>query len=59
MSDPTRKAKLPVYPLLTAEMRKRVAHQRAYPIVPTRAEYHDVPAVLREIGILANEKGSQ
>lgn len=50
---------LPVYPLLTAEMRKRVAYQRAYPIVPTLAEFHDVPAVLREVGILPNEKGSQ
>lgn len=58
MSDPTRKAKLPVYPLLTAEMRKRVAYQRAYPIVPPRAEYQDLPAVLREIGILAKEKGA-
>ncbi|MFB6955380.1 ParA family protein [Streptomyces niveus] len=41
---------LPVYPLLTAEMRKRVAYQRAYKTVPT--DFLDVPDVMMEIGML-------
>ncbi|MFF7366045.1 hypothetical protein [Streptomyces sp. NPDC008125] len=44
-------AELPVYPLLTAEMRRRVAYQRSYATVPV--DYLDVPAVLAETGILA------
>ncbi|WP_151775798.1 ParA family protein [Streptomyces abyssomicinicus] len=41
---------LPVYPLLKAEMRKRVAYQRAYGTVP--GEFYDVPSVLEEIGVI-------
>jgi cellulose biosynthesis protein BcsQ len=50
-------AELPVYPLLTAEMRKRVAYQRAYKTVPT--DFLDVPAVMAEVGMIEHENGSQ
>lgn len=40
----------PVYPLLQAEMRKRVAYQRAYATVPDT--FYDVPTVLEEIGVI-------
>ncbi|MFJ1894476.1 ParA family protein [Streptomyces sp. NPDC088170] len=43
-------AELPVYPLLTAEMRKRVAYQRAYKTVPT--DFLDVPSVMAEVGMI-------
>ncbi|MFJ2015582.1 hypothetical protein ACIQJ8_35760 [Streptomyces globisporus] len=56
--DETSGAELPVYPLLTAEMRKRVAYQRAYGTVP--ADYLDVPAVMAEVGMIpAPDGGAQ
>ncbi|WP_097870343.1 ParA family protein [Streptomyces sp. rh34] len=41
---------LPVYPLLAAEMRKRVAYQRAYSTVP--GDFLDVPKVMSEVGMI-------
>ncbi|MFB8044173.1 hypothetical protein ACFC8F_23165 [Streptomyces hydrogenans] len=55
--DPVTGAELPVYPVLEAEMRKRVAYQRAYGTVPT--QYYDVPDVLREIGVLPGKRGEK
>jgi cellulose biosynthesis protein BcsQ len=40
------------YPLLEAEMRYRVAYARAYGTLPT--DFLDVPAVLREAGVIQN-----
>lgn len=55
--DPESGKELPVYPLLAAEMRKRVAYQRAYAKVP--ADFLDVPAVLKEIGMLNGKESGQ
>jgi chromosome partitioning protein len=55
--DPATGNELPVYPLLKAEMRKRVAYQRAYGTVP--ADFLDVPAVMEEAGMIPNQKGRQ
>lgn len=52
--DPQTGAELPVYPLLSAEMRKRVAYQRAYSTIPS--DYLDVPDVLREIGVIKSKE---
>ena len=56
-TDPATGAELPVYPLLTAEMRRRVAYQRAYGTLPTT--FLDVPDVLREAGAVRNGKAAQ
>lgn len=56
-ADPLTGSKLPVYPLLEAEMRKRVAYQRAYGTIPT--DYLDVPDVLREIGVIKTARSAQ
>lgn len=53
-ADPATGKELPVYPLLTAEMRKRVAYQRAYGTVPT--DFLDVPDVLREVGMIKSKE---
>lgn len=55
--DPVSGARLPVYPLLMAEMRKRVAYQRAYGTVPS--DFLDVPAVMEEAGMLPSQKGGR
>lgn len=55
--DPVTGGELPVYPLLTAEMRKRVAYQRAYATVPT--DFLDVPDVLREVGMIKSEEAGR
>jgi chromosome partitioning protein len=48
--DPQTGDKLPVYPLLKAEMRRRVAYQRMFANVPT--DWLDVPAVMEEAGMM-------
>lgn len=48
--DPQTGDKLPVYPLLKAEMRRRVAYQRMFANVP--ADWLDVPAVMEEAGMM-------
>jgi cellulose biosynthesis protein BcsQ len=55
--DPLTGNDLPVYPLLKAEMRKRVAYQRAYGTVPL--DFLDVPDVMAEAGMIPNQEGRQ